>query len=111
MEQTEDSDPDELVNITTAANQSGMVSASQAPSVSVNATSPSGFETHLMVPLYIVIFVLAILGNTMVLLTLGSNKRMRTVTNVYLLNLVSRFQSINSFSLIIHTVSIAYNVK
>lgn len=91
MDQAEDSDADELVNITSAANQSGIVNS---PNVTVNTTSPSGFETHLMVPLYIVIFLLAILGNTMVLLTLGSNKRMRTVTNVYLLNLVSKYNSI-----------------
>jgi hypothetical protein len=33
--------------------------------------------------------VLAIVGNSLVLITLAQNKRMRTVTNVYLLNLVS----------------------
>lgn len=49
------------------------------------------FESDLIIPLYVVIFVLAIVGNLLVLITLAQNKRMRTVTNVYLLNLVSVF--------------------
>jgi cholecystokinin-like receptor len=49
------------------------------------------FESDLIIPLYVVIFVLAIVGNSFVLITLAQNKRMRTVTNVYLLNLVSHF--------------------
>ncbi|XP_061188104.1 cholecystokinin receptor type A-like [Saccostrea echinata] len=36
---------------------------------------------------YAVIFVLALLGNSLVIATLVQNKRMRTVTNVFLLNL------------------------
>ena len=36
---------------------------------------------------YAVIFVLALLGNILVIATLVQNKRMRTVTNVFLLNL------------------------
>lgn len=51
--------------------------------------SGSVFESDLIIPLYVVIFVLAIVGNSLVLITLAQNKRMRTVTNVYLLNLVS----------------------
>ncbi|KAK3593577.1 hypothetical protein CHS0354_018668 [Potamilus streckersoni] len=39
------------------------------------------------IPLYILIFILAVLGNTLVIVTLIQNKRMRTVTNVFLLNL------------------------
>ena len=53
--------------------------------------SGSVFESDLIIPLYVVIFVLAIVGNSLVLITLAQNKRMRTVTNVYLLNLVSYF--------------------
>jgi hypothetical protein len=53
--------------------------------------SGSVFESDLIIPLYVVIFVLAIVGNSLVLITLAQNKRMRTVTNVYLLNLVSFF--------------------
>ncbi|OWF54492.1 cholecystokinin receptor type A-like [Mizuhopecten yessoensis] len=41
----------------------------------------------LLIPLYIQIFILAVLGNALVILTLIQNKRMRTVTNVFLLNL------------------------
>lgn len=38
-------------------------------------------------PLYSVIFLLAVVGNFLVILTLVHNKRMRTVTNLFLLNL------------------------
>ncbi|KAL0268777.1 UNVERIFIED_CONTAM: hypothetical protein PYX00_010593 [Menopon gallinae] len=48
----------------------------------------SAFESDIIIPLYVVIFVLSVVGNSLVLATLGQNKRMRTITNVYLLNLV-----------------------
>lgn len=55
-----------------------------------NSSSSSGvFESEIIIPLYVIIFVLSIVGNSLVLVTLMRNKRMRTVTNVYLLNLVS----------------------
>lgn len=38
-------------------------------------------------PLYLIIFLLAVVGNGLVILTLVHNKRMRTVTNLFLLNL------------------------
>ncbi|XP_026477650.1 uncharacterized protein LOC113383610 [Ctenocephalides felis] len=47
----------------------------------------SAMEKHVIVPLYSIIFLLSFSGNLLVLLTLARNKRMRTVTNVYLLNL------------------------
>ncbi|GLV37144.1 Cholecystokinin-like receptor at 17D1 [Carabus blaptoides fortunei] len=47
----------------------------------------SVFESKLIIPLYVIIFLLSVIGNTLVLVTLAQNKRMRTVTNVYLLNL------------------------
>ncbi|KAG8231107.1 hypothetical protein J437_LFUL010105 [Ladona fulva] len=56
---------------------------------STAAPSPAGFEGGLIVPLYVLIFVLSVGGNCLVLATLAQNKRMRTVTNVFLLNLVS----------------------
>lgn len=37
--------------------------------------------------LYSVIFMLAVIGNALVILTLVKNQRMRTITNVFLLNL------------------------
>ncbi|GLH05745.1 Uncharacterized protein GBIM_11315 [Gryllus bimaculatus] len=52
------------------------------------APAASVFESNLIIPLYVIIFVLAIVGNSLVLATLAQNKRMRTVTNVYLLNLI-----------------------
>lgn len=39
------------------------------------------------IPLYTIIFLLAVLGNSLVIVALVQNKRMRTVTNVFLLNL------------------------
>lgn len=40
-----------------------------------------------VIPLYSVIFLLAVIGNSLVILTLVQNKRMRTITNLFLLNL------------------------
>lgn len=48
------------------------------------AESPSGFT---IIPLYSIIFLLAVIGNSLVILTLVQNKRMRTITNLFLLNL------------------------
>uniref|UniRef100_A0A182M4R3 G-protein coupled receptors family 1 profile domain-containing protein n=1 Tax=Anopheles culicifacies TaxID=139723 RepID=A0A182M4R3_9DIPT len=48
----------------------------------------SSFQNQLIIPLYAIIFLLSVVGNLLVILTLAQNKRMRTVTNVYLLNLV-----------------------
>ena len=50
-----------------------------------SATDPWSVGTLLSV--YSTIFVLAVVGNGLVILTLVQNKRMRTVTNVFLLNL------------------------
>ncbi|XP_035892100.1 uncharacterized protein LOC118503214 [Anopheles stephensi] len=47
----------------------------------------SSFQNQLIIPLYAIIFLLSVVGNLLVILTLAQNKRMRTVTNVYLLNL------------------------
>ncbi|XP_029710630.1 octopamine receptor 2 [Aedes albopictus] len=47
----------------------------------------STFQNNLIIPLYAVIFLFSVVGNLLVILTLAQNKRMRTVTNVYLLNL------------------------
>lgn len=40
-----------------------------------------------VIPLYSLIFLLAVIGNALVIMTLVQNKRMRTVTNLFLLNL------------------------
>lgn len=46
-----------------------------------------GFEEGFRIMLYALIFVSAVLGNTLVIVTLVQKRRMRTVTNVFLLNL------------------------
>lgn len=53
-----------------------------------NASSASwSAMSKVQIPLYAVIFLLAVIGNSLVILTLVQNKRMRTITNVFLLNL------------------------
>ena len=44
-------------------------------------------NTYLLISVYIVIFLLAVVGNVLVIVTLVQNKRMRTVTNIFLLSL------------------------
>lgn len=39
------------------------------------------------IPIYCLVFMLSVVGNLLVIITLIQNKRMRTVTNVFLLNL------------------------
>ncbi|CAL1279180.1 unnamed protein product [Larinioides sclopetarius] len=63
---------------------------SDAEIVSVNASTSINTRDlgawHLILP-YSIIFILAVTGNVLVILTLLVNKRMRTVTNVFLFNL------------------------
>lgn len=50
--------------------------------------SPSWLSTgRIQIPLYTTILLLAVTGNALVILTLVQNRRMRTITNVFLLNL------------------------
>nr|KAG5688412.1 hypothetical protein BaRGS_001194 [Batillaria attramentaria] len=42
---------------------------------------------QVQIPIYVLIFLLSVVGNVLVLVTLAQNKKMRTVTNVFLLNL------------------------
>lgn len=42
---------------------------------------------YLLICIYIIIFLLAVIGNILVIVTLVQNKRMRTVTNIFLLSL------------------------
>lgn len=44
-------------------------------------------EGEVRISLYALIFFLSVVGNSLVIVTLIQNKRMRTVTNVFLLNL------------------------
>ncbi|KAL0839293.1 hypothetical protein ABMA28_016043 [Loxostege sticticalis] len=55
-----------------------------------NATArvvSNAYEWRFILPPYFLIFMLSICGNCLVIATLASNRRMRTITNVYLLNL------------------------
>lgn len=52
-------------------------------------SAANAYEWRFILPPYFLIFMLSITGNCLVIATLASNRRMRTVTNVYLLNLVS----------------------
>lgn len=53
----------------------------------VPTTTSLGLMGKVQIPMYAVIFLLAVIGNSLVILTLVQNKRMRTITNVFLLNL------------------------
>jgi len=52
-------------------------------------SSVQGFGSEVLIPLYSIIFILSVVGNILVIVTLSQNRRMRTVTNIFLLNLVS----------------------
>nr|ALM88305.1 neuropeptide receptor A9 [Chilo suppressalis] len=54
---------------------------------SITRVSSNAYEWRFILPPYFLIFMLSVTGNCMVIATLASNRRMRTITNVYLLNL------------------------
>lgn len=53
----------------------------------VSGNSPWSAFGRIQVPMYAVILLLAIVGNFLVIMTLVQHRRMRTITNVFLLNL------------------------
>lgn len=62
------------------------------PSTTISSTISTATTSWLstgkiQIPLYATILLLAIIGNSLVILTLIQNRRMRTITNVFLLNL------------------------
>ncbi|XP_067212567.1 cholecystokinin receptor type A-like isoform X1 [Linepithema humile] len=61
--------------------------ANVTPPINLQSSGQNDLLENLIIPLYGIIFFLSIVGNSLVLITLARNKRMRTVTNVYLLNL------------------------
>ncbi|XP_053699241.1 dopamine receptor 3-like [Sabethes cyaneus] len=69
----------------------GSAATSTAASTAAGSNRTTGgdstIQNNLIIPLYATIFLLSVVGNLLVILTLAQNKRMRTVTNVYLLNL------------------------
>lgn len=62
------------------------ISAAAQPTLQTTAASPAAMG-QIQIGLYATIFLLAIVGNILVILTLVQNRRMRTITNVFLLNL------------------------
>ncbi|XP_077559718.1 cholecystokinin receptor type A-like isoform X4 [Haemaphysalis longicornis] len=72
-------------------NQSDPMSNGTAAAVAEAAAggcwSGINFEMAFRILLYAIIFVCAVVGNSLVILTLVQRRRMRTVTNVFLLNL------------------------
>ncbi|XP_062610391.1 cholecystokinin receptor type A-like [Saccostrea cucullata] len=62
-------------------------SLNNRPPVRKWSPPPLTITGYIVIPLYILIFCVAVVGNVLVILTLIQNKRMRTVTNVLLLNL------------------------
>lgn len=75
-------------------NNSGTITSPESTIIIIppvkTSTSENSYQNSVIIPLYAVIFGCCVIGNLLVILTLAQNKRMRTVTNVYLLNLVSR---------------------
>lgn len=65
--------------------------ASSSTAAAAKGSGDSSFQNAVIIPLYAIIFGCCVIGNLFVILTLAQNKRMRTVTNVYLLNLVSSY--------------------
>ncbi|KAK7480154.1 hypothetical protein BaRGS_00028638 [Batillaria attramentaria] len=65
----------------------------QFVSICVNHyTSGPGFSPFLSIP-YAVIFLLSVVGNSLVILTLVRHKKMRTITNMFLLNLAFLYKT------------------
>lgn len=72
-----------IVNFTTLMDNSTRLPSPQSPFQS----PPLQTSSIVTIPLYVLIFVLSVVGNLLVIITLVQNKGMRTVTNVFLLNL------------------------
>ena len=72
----------------TKANMSSNDTIKKALNPVMEFTSPPlKVEEIVTLPFYSLIFILSVVGNLLVIITLIQNKRMRTVTNVFLLNL------------------------
>lgn len=82
---TNNNDVEDQFNINTTTN-----SFNTSSSYNIYVVKPVIIEwdsIKWLLTMYSIIFLLATLGNSLVILTLVQNKRMRTITNVYLLNL------------------------
>lgn len=78
--------------LTSGVNDSGLIVLNTTIKLSVNTSernqtiSTSG-NFQFQIPFYMIILMLSIIGNLLVITTLVQNRRMRTITNVFLLNL------------------------
>ncbi|XP_065283063.1 cholecystokinin receptor type A-like isoform X5 [Dermacentor albipictus] len=76
-----------------STNSSGDALSNETAAAEALASAAAGcwtgisFETAFRILLYAIIFVCAVVGNSLVIITLVQRRRMRTVTNVFLLNL------------------------
>ncbi|XP_037277153.2 cholecystokinin receptor type A isoform X7 [Rhipicephalus microplus] len=76
-----------------STNASGDALSNETAAAEALASAAAGcwtgisFETAFRILLYAIIFVFAVVGNSLVIITLVQRRRMRTVTNVFLLNL------------------------
>lgn len=61
-----------------------VVNTSERP---INQTTTASGNFQFQIPFYMLILMLSIVGNLLVITTLIQNRRMRTITNVFLLNL------------------------
>lgn len=73
-----------VVSTVTTTTTTTVATTIQAAATSWTEWLASG---RLQIPLYATILLLAIVGNALVIMTLVQNRRMRTITNVFLLNL------------------------
>lgn len=74
---------------TTVANDAAAAAAATVGSqMQTQPLTPSWLSLgRIQIPLYTTILLLSVTGNALVILTLIQNRRMRTITNVFLLNL------------------------
>lgn len=93
-----DLDQSFATNLPQPTTTSPVLNVTTLPTVAATHYGQTNLLESLIVPLYGIIFLLSIVGNSLVLITLARNKRMRTVTNVYLLNLVKKEFSHSFFS-------------
>jgi hypothetical protein len=77
-----------IFNTSTQPNASGTVQKILKSVSSSHSSSPwNDSGTWITISLYAIIFFLAVIGNLLVILTLVQSRRMRTITNLFLLNL------------------------
>ncbi|XP_069952389.1 uncharacterized protein [Cherax quadricarinatus] len=72
---------------TTATRGTGITSREVGGRSQASAVPLLDTEGSVRIPCYVIIFLLGVVGNTLVIVTLLQNRKMRTITNVFLLNL------------------------